>query len=265
MLLNTDFLNLYEKLSNLNESKVDTQRLVDFAGEELANRFLAIKNRLKAPENDLYYWIKNKTIDELESMVSKLERLKSKTAIRNNTADGAELIQETDHWLVYHITTVEASQKYGRDTKWCISELNNSRWEEYIEYGSDFYFLIARRNYNPRGTDSKFAIYVGGNDITIYNQQDEIVDYSTIPFVEEISIPNIDLAKVNAVLVCNRCGYLQRCPHIDNEGNQYCEHCWQVIQNTEYCSDCGIYFEENEEKHFIPNGNRVVCNFCYDF
>jgi hypothetical protein len=31
--------------------------------------------------------------------------------------NGAELIDETDLWKVYHITTYEAAQKYGRDTK----------------------------------------------------------------------------------------------------------------------------------------------------
>ena len=50
-----EFLELYEELSALNEGKVDTQRLVDFAGQELADRFLAIRNKLKSPENDLYY------------------------------------------------------------------------------------------------------------------------------------------------------------------------------------------------------------------
>jgi hypothetical protein len=53
---------LYETMwDNLNEAKADTERLVTFAGQELADRFQAIKNKLKSPENDLYYWIKNKT------------------------------------------------------------------------------------------------------------------------------------------------------------------------------------------------------------
>lgn len=49
------FIDLYETLSSLEESKADTQRLIDFAGEDLAKRFEEIKQRLKAPENDLYY------------------------------------------------------------------------------------------------------------------------------------------------------------------------------------------------------------------
>lgn len=263
MILNEAFINLYEKLSELNESKADTLSLIAFAGENLASRYLAIKHRLKAPENDLYYWIKNKTVSELERTVSGIEKTKSKTAQRKDADKGAELIQQTDHWLVYHITTAEASQKYGRDTKWCISELDSNRWEEYTAYGSDFYFLIAKQNYNPRGSNSKFAIDVSGGDITIYNQQDEIVDYSTIPFVEEISIPNVDLTKpVKAV--CDRCGYLVVCTHTDNENRRFCEHCWQAIQNTISCSSCGVCFEDNEER-FMTADRQVVCSFCYNY
>ena len=32
-----------------------------------------IKNKLKTPENDLYYWIKNKTPDELEQTINNIE------------------------------------------------------------------------------------------------------------------------------------------------------------------------------------------------
>jgi hypothetical protein len=63
----------------LTEAKADTQRLIDFAGQDIADRFLAIKNKLKAPENDLYYWIKNKTVDELEQAINAAEGTKSGT------------------------------------------------------------------------------------------------------------------------------------------------------------------------------------------
>ena len=53
--MNKDFLDLYEELSVLNEAKADIQRLIDFVGSEYADKFLAIKHRLKSPENDLYY------------------------------------------------------------------------------------------------------------------------------------------------------------------------------------------------------------------
>ena len=68
--------------SFLSESKADEQRLIDFAGINLAKRFFALRQRFKSPENDLYYWIKNKTPQELEQAVSNLENTKSNTQIR---------------------------------------------------------------------------------------------------------------------------------------------------------------------------------------
>ena len=65
-----DFIKLYEELSILNEAKADKQKLIDFAGPDLAARFEANKKKLKAPENDLYYWIKNKTVAETKRTVT---------------------------------------------------------------------------------------------------------------------------------------------------------------------------------------------------
>jgi hypothetical protein len=190
---------LYETLwDNLTEAKADTQKLIDFAGEDLTNRFLAIKNRLKAPENDLYYWIKNKTPDELEQAVSALENVKSITKTKKDIADkGAELVCETEDWKVYHITTFEASQQYGRDTKWCITGVDGSGdkyWNEYSSQGVQFYFLITKGPYNPRGRDSKFAIaiYPDRDEYEIYDQHDEQAMPHEILNFEDINIPGVD-------------------------------------------------------------------------
>ena len=59
-----------EQTAFLMESKADTQNLINFAGVELASRFFSVKNKLKAPENDLYYWIKNKTVGDLTFILS---------------------------------------------------------------------------------------------------------------------------------------------------------------------------------------------------
>ena len=204
MFLNEEFLKLWEELSELNEAKADTEKLITFAGEELANRFLAIKHRLKAPENDLYYWIKNKTPAELEQFVSNLESTKSKTKSTKDIAEGATLIGENDYWKVYHITTFEAARKYGRDSKWCITgvpqteedeEGTSQWWDEYKEDGCEFYFYITKGKYNPRGRISKFAlaVYPSGR-YHIFDQQDievpGIVNAPDIP-----GLPNVNLIR----------------------------------------------------------------------
>lgn len=194
--------NLYETMwDSLSEAKTDIQKLIDFAGEDLANRFVAIKNKFKSPENDLYYWIKNKTPEELEHAISELENTKTKTQTKKELSEvGAELISETEHWKVYHITTFEASQKYGRDTKWCITGVDgygDKYWKEYTSNGVTFYFLITKSNYNSRGEDSKFALalYPQGSG-EAFNQQDDKISFKDIPHIDEVSIPGYDLTTI---------------------------------------------------------------------
>jgi hypothetical protein len=234
-IMNYEFLNLYEELLALNEAKADTQRLIDFAGQELADRFLAIRNKLKSPENDLYYWIKNKTPGELDAYIRDRESTKSVTQIKKEISEnGAELVDETDLWKVYHITTYEAAQKYGRDTKWCITGIDNwgdKYWKEYKEKGVEFYFLITKGEYNPRAQDCKFAlaIYNDGKHYEAFDQQDDQVLLDWIGGIEDVKIPGINLPSLESyVEFCVGCGE----PIFDGEGCYwgdiaYCDTCYE--------------------------------------
>ena len=197
MKLYEEFKEYTEMWDSLTEAKADTQKLIDFAGDELANRFLAIKNRLKAPENDLYYWIKNKTVAELEQAIVTAENTKSNRQMSRDTKiNGAKLIDETEFWRVYHITSFEASQRLGRDTQWCITGVNNygdRYWKDYTGRGIKFYFLITKGEYDPRGKDSKFAVAVyPNNEFEIYNQQDTKVPLFSVPNFTGVTIPGLE-------------------------------------------------------------------------
>lgn len=236
-----------KKVDKLFEAKADTQRLIDFAGEDLAKRFLAIKDKLKSPENDLYYWIKNKTVDELEQAISAAEGTKSNTQMKKDIADqGAELVADTAHWRVYHITTFAASQKYGRDSQWCITGVNNygdRYWKQYTERGVEFYFFITKGHYDPRGQDSKFAVavYPGHDTYEVFDQQDRNVGgIEEIPFSEEVTIPGLNFDDMVA-------GDADYDDEAEDEGDgSYCEWCYRyfgddynISPNGEYlCDDC---------------------------
>lgn len=241
MFLDNEFLGLYEELSELNEAKADIQRLIDFAGEDLANRFLAIKNRLKAPESDLYYWIKNGSVDELEQAVQALENAKAdRQASKALVSQGAKLVCETDYWKVYHITTFEAAKFYGRDTKWCITGIDGAGdkyWKDYTEQGVKFYFLITKRNYDPRGFDSKFALalYPADDDGYIpyeaFDQQDEQVLLNDIYNINEVSLPGIKNMKLLYEQGLERCCMCdepvpEADAYYDRNDNCYCEFCY---------------------------------------
>ena len=263
----TEELQLYEEMWKLTEAKADTQRLIDFAGEDLANRFIAVKNKLKAPENDLYYWIKNKTVQDLEAVVSSAENAKSKTQIKKDIADeGAELVCETSHWKVYKITTFAASQKYGRDTNWCITGINDygdKYWNQYTERGIKFYFLITKGTYDPRGDESKFALAFSDKyTCEVFNQQDDQVTLDDIPNIDEVEIPGIDLESVqSSVYYCEDCGESvdEEDYWIGPDGETYCEYCFH--ENCFTCFDCN-------ETYYLSCGNEfdgcMYCDSCFE-
>lgn len=271
MFLNEDFIRLFEELDSLNEAKADTQRLIDFAGEDLANRFLAIKDRLKAPENDLYYWIKNKTVEELEAAVAEVENTKSKSQIKKDIADqGAELVCDSEHWTVHHITTFEASQKYGRDSQWCITGVNNygdKYWKDYRDRNIEFYFLNAKQDYNARGEDSKFAIalYPNGN-VEIFNQRDiQISSIDEIPYYEEVSIngnslDSFDLEGEYWYCVNCDCELDEDTVCWGSDGDAYCDVCWS--DHFYICDYCGET-TELDDGYTLPNGD-MICDRCFN-
>ena len=258
--------NFEDEVGLLTEAKADTQKLIDFAGKELADRFIAVRARLKTPENDLYYWIKNKTVRELEQAVLTAENSKSKTQQKKETERGAELVCETDHWKVYHITTYEAAQKYGRDSKWCITGVNNygdRYWKSYTSQGVKFYFLITKGEYDPRGYDSKFALalYPDRRTLRVFNQQDSNVNFSEIPYSDAISIPDIDLNELTDGHYCENCGddLLEGDEWIGPDGSTYCDACFH--ERFALCDYCQEYFDHDDMKE-LPN-SEYVCNSCF--
>jgi hypothetical protein len=265
-MISNDFIKLYEELSELNEAKEDIQRLIDFAGQELADRFLAVKPKLKAPENDLYYWIKKHSVDELESAVVAAENSVSKTQTKKDIADaGAKLVCDTSHWKVYEITTFEASQKYGRDTRWCITGVNDygdEFWNKYTDRGIEFYFLITKGKYDPRGNDSKIALAVYPNklDIEVFNQQDVPITITAIPHYEEIDIPGLDLKTICNNLRCHLCRKTLSAEDSTPgpNGHTYCPSCFN--RDFYKCATCGrpeylsLYFFED------PDCNKYCLN-----
>ena len=259
---------LFETLwDSLTEAKADTQRLVDFAGEDLASRFLAIKGKFKYPENDLYYWINNKTVNELETAIITAEKTSSNRQLAKvKKLNGAELVGETEHWKIYHITTFEASQMLGRDTTWCITGVNNygdKYWKDYTNKGIEFYFLITKDNYDPRGTNSKFAFAVYPNQIIeLYNQQDLRVPLEAVPYCTEISIPGVDLSKIVPDTECAYCHEEVDADdaYLGTDGLPYCEKCFYAC--FDFCAECGNTFRDNDLILTTQYRNAYYCVAC---
>ena len=161
-----------EAVTTLTEAKVDIDRFVAWGGQELYDRFVKLKPRLKTPENDVTYWTSTKNPrkpEELEQKLVELEGTKTKSQLDSEAREGAELIAENDSFLVYHIKNFEASKKYGKNTTWCVAGSKqwvrndmqpNQYWDRYTQdQNVKFYYFIRKDN-----TDKyAFTMYPSGS------------------------------------------------------------------------------------------------------
>ena len=183
----------------LTEAKADTDKLIAHVGEDEANRFLKLKDRLKGAEKDLYYWIK-KEPEELTKTLDALEATPTRSQKDKEAGKGAELVAENDYYKVYKINTFEASKKYGANTKWCITgkesgwikdENENKYWKQYTDRGIEFYFFISKDNKH------KYALVSHPDKRDNYDIFDEtdksITTIPNAPEIEEIYIPEKEI------------------------------------------------------------------------
>lgn len=174
------------------ESKADQQKLIDHVGEDTAKLFFSMKDRLKSPENDIYYWLKRRPEDLLFRLWD-VKNNKSRKERDEEASKGAELVYNQDGWKVYHITTYPASVKYGKGTKWCIAGSkvwsNGEKGEEYFnQYTSDgveFYFYI-------KDGDEKYALADSPTwGYQVFNAEDDDITDSDLSFLPKVDgLPN---------------------------------------------------------------------------
>lgn len=184
-----------------NSSLREQPQIVDI----LVNKFVELKPRIKSPYNDFYYWIKNSTFDDFWNYIMGLiQEINHKDEIKQKEKDGAELIYSDDTWKVYHITNYEASAKYGKGTKWCIT--GTKRWndgttgkETFQDYHDknnvEFYFYL-----NKNGDKYALALYPNGKSYEIFNAED--VSCAYIPNAPKVGgLPDVSLKDDKKVLI----------------------------------------------------------------
>jgi len=146
------------------ESKQDIQKFRDKYGDELTDDFLAKRKQFKSPYNDIYFWLKDNPFpgyelddnDALEYFLTGHDPLSlSNNQLRKKAKEGAKTVYFDDEWLVLKINTYQASNLYGKNTKWCISgnyewddsELGRGYWfAEHNSYGFILFFINKKTN-----------------------------------------------------------------------------------------------------------------------
>jgi hypothetical protein len=118
----------------LEEDKQGKERFIELFGKELSDKFFQLKPRLSSPFNDISYWMTKKP-EELSLKLSEIEKTPTVKQKQDLARQGSKLLYEDEEWNVREITTLEASIKYGKETKWCISGTDcnpKEMWDYYM-------------------------------------------------------------------------------------------------------------------------------------
>jgi len=143
---------------------------------DLTQHFEKVRNRLT--KKDIFAY---RTLGDLRQAIEKTGE--SKTQKKAKVKEGADLVYEDDRFVVISPQTVEASQLYGRGTRWCVSATTSKNYfNSYSEQNLRFYFVIDRSG-EDQGSLSKVAIlYTGSGTLRddIYNAQDSRISLGTL-------------------------------------------------------------------------------------
>ena len=121
--------------------------------------FIKLANKGLLANTDIYNYT---TLDDLKNTLSQITDTKTKSEEKKDIKKGANRVFNEDKVLIYNITTSEASDMYGKNTKWCITG-KDSLFGFYNKIGVNFYFII-NNNYKPTCPLNKIAV-------AVYNKQ----------------------------------------------------------------------------------------------
>ena len=223
---NKNFIETFEELSRLWESKQDIENFINKFGERAYDIFKKYAQRLKNNDisTDLVWHTKNTSKEKMETILNNLQNrtITKDGNLESEAAGKYEFIGESDGYKVYHIQDYIAAINFGFDTGWCISgryehygEPNyvpdeasaKKHWNKYKRYDPEFYFFIGDNDkyaielyshaFNPNDESIEYIenIMLSSINFKIYNAKDEL-DYSAIKKLHIHLLPNIEINEV---------------------------------------------------------------------
>lgn len=97
------------------------------------------KSKSKLTKKDLYQY---KTFEELDDELFEAASRLTQREKRERAKEGGKVIKRTEDYRVLEINSKEASCFYGKGTQWCITDEDASHYEDYVDKGVKFYFVI---------------------------------------------------------------------------------------------------------------------------
>lgn len=137
------------------KAKWVADNFADAEVEKYIKLFRALKDssRIKSPENDIGIWEK-KSFKVFKEFVDKHEEIKKGREQSKENKSKADVVFENDKCTVYMPKTLEASQRLGTGTKWCISARSEEgcrNWDDYVEInGVTPYYIIPKVEVEPK-------------------------------------------------------------------------------------------------------------------
>jgi hypothetical protein len=166
LIIESTFDDAFLKWKTEGVNEIDIELYID--------KFKILKNRnvLRGVESDISQWIKA-SFNEFKKFVDEKDKKYQQIVATKSTGRDVDRIFENDKVIIISPNTWEASCRYGAGTKWCISGHVKDHWDNYINHGIKFYFIIPKRD-----RDKKYAVsvHVNGAAKEVYDELDKIVD-----------------------------------------------------------------------------------------
>lgn len=85
-----------------------------------------------------------KTLDELQKTVEQIKSKKSKSQQRKDIKSDVDKIYEDEYVAIVHPKTHDSVCLYGAGTKWCITQREESHYDEYSGNNIIFYYILSK-------------------------------------------------------------------------------------------------------------------------
>jgi hypothetical protein len=125
-----------------------------------AGKLQASPQQIQLPDSlnpmDITSFMKHR-ISVLLKVINLSEEWMSESNKKYLEKEGTEKIYEDDRYLVIHVKNKEASCKYGKGTKWCISGGVDNKFDEYAEFGNQFIFVINKKPEEDFGKGKRYS------------------------------------------------------------------------------------------------------------
>lgn len=138
----------------------------------LVRRFHQQQARLPKQYRD----ISKLDVDTLEQVLTETEKVKTRSKTKKEVSSGYDVVAKTPLYTIYKIKSKPAACALGRGTKWCVTMADQDHYENYVDEGSQFFFVI-------QSDDTKYAVDVSSldNAVDVYDSKDNRVLPEALP------------------------------------------------------------------------------------